>query len=468
MPAGRRSLGERDGESWRPGSGDGPGRSPSTLNALVEGRSASWDVRTPLSGSSGRSPRSRARCRSSKNWVPRGSRRRWAPSRVASASRRAPCTASCGPWSTTAGVDTDDTGLRFRIGVGSMRMGGAYVDTDEVVHRLAPVLDRLAAATGETVQLARLTGSDVVYLAQRDSRHPIRLVSAVGGRLPAHATALGKAILAHYPAEEVDRRLPWRLENRYRLEDRHGEREGRGRLLGAAGPTWLGGMTVRLLRIGGPGSERPCVQGPDGVPLDASGVCEDYTPDFFASGGWGGWATRSIAASCRHEVVRRKNEERGHVPPFQVLQHRHGVGQVALRDRRHDVDRQVGMQERSQHLPLLAGGDGGDPRRSCRRDRQGSSRVPGGRGVPRSPRARGRRSPQVRSPCGAAARGPHRWPARYPAAKASPSAPMGVHLGDAEGRGLELLPLDPGGGPRAAALQHHLLVAVVGQPSGGA
>lgn len=109
-------------------------------------------------------------------------------------------------------VETDVTGLRFRIGAGSLRMGTAYVDTDDVVRRLAPVLDRLAATTGETVQLARLTGADVVYLAQRDSSHPVRLVSAVGGRLPAHATALGKALLAHYPAAEVDRRLPRRLE----------------------------------------------------------------------------------------------------------------------------------------------------------------------------------------------------------------------------------------------------------------
>lgn len=108
-------------------------------------------------------------------------------------------------------VETDDTGLRFRIGAGSLQLGAAYVDTDHVVQRLAPVLDRLAATTGETVQLARLTGADVVYLARRDSSHPVRLVSAVGGRLPAHATALGKALLAHYPLAEVDRRLPRRL-----------------------------------------------------------------------------------------------------------------------------------------------------------------------------------------------------------------------------------------------------------------
>ena len=42
---------------------------------------------------------------------------------------------------------------------------------------------------------------------------------------------------------------------------------------------------MRLLRIGGVGAERPCVHGPDGAVLDASSVCDDYTPDFFATGG---------------------------------------------------------------------------------------------------------------------------------------------------------------------------------------
>lgn len=42
---------------------------------------------------------------------------------------------------------------------------------------------------------------------------------------------------------------------------------------------------MRLLRIGEAGTERPCVQGADGAVLDVSGVCEDYTPGFFASGG---------------------------------------------------------------------------------------------------------------------------------------------------------------------------------------
>lgn len=109
----------------------------------------------------------------------------------------------------TGWIETDDSGLRFGIGARSVQLGGAYAD--DVVERLGPVLDRLAATTGETVQLARLTGPDVVYLARRDSAHPVRLVSTVGGRLPAHCTAVGRALLAHHTHAEVDRRLPGRL-----------------------------------------------------------------------------------------------------------------------------------------------------------------------------------------------------------------------------------------------------------------
>jgi DNA-binding IclR family transcriptional regulator len=46
------------------------------------------------------------------------------------------------------------------------------------------------------VQHGRLDGDQVVYLAKRDTAHQVRIISDIGSRLPAHATALGKALLA--------------------------------------------------------------------------------------------------------------------------------------------------------------------------------------------------------------------------------------------------------------------------------
>ena len=70
-----------------------------------------------------------------------------------------------------------------------------------------PLMDELTAVTTETVQLARLEGLDNVYLAISESPHPMKLVSSVGERLPAHATGLGKVLLAGLDDDELDRRL---------------------------------------------------------------------------------------------------------------------------------------------------------------------------------------------------------------------------------------------------------------------
>ncbi len=93
-------------------------------------------------------------------------------------------------------VTATPDGSRFRLGLRALQVGTRFVDEDELVAQVSPTLDRLAGATGETVQQARLDGDRIVYLAKRDTAHPVRIISSIGTRLPAHATALGKALLA--------------------------------------------------------------------------------------------------------------------------------------------------------------------------------------------------------------------------------------------------------------------------------
>jgi DNA-binding IclR family transcriptional regulator len=47
-----------------------------------------------------------------------------------------------------------------------------------------------------------------VYVAKRESTQQLRLFSAVGRRLPAHPTALGKALLAPLREDELEAHLP--------------------------------------------------------------------------------------------------------------------------------------------------------------------------------------------------------------------------------------------------------------------
>ncbi len=69
------------------------------------------------------------------------------------------------------------------------------------------VLHELQVRTGLVVHLAVLDGAKISYLDKVGGRFAAEVPSRVGGRAPAHRTALGKAMLAWLPAEEVDVRI---------------------------------------------------------------------------------------------------------------------------------------------------------------------------------------------------------------------------------------------------------------------
>lgn len=102
----------------------------------------------------------------------------------------------------------DQRGGRYGIGLRALRAGAAYLDGDPMVRSAGPLLAGLQRQLDETFHLARLDGADVVYLASRESQHHLRVISRIGRRLPAHATALGKALLATRDNAEVDALLP--------------------------------------------------------------------------------------------------------------------------------------------------------------------------------------------------------------------------------------------------------------------
>ena len=64
---------------------------------------------------------------------------------------------------------------------------------------LAGLVDQL----GETANLAMLDGDEIVYVAQAPSRHSMRMFTEVGRHVLPHCTAVGKALLAELPPEQV-------------------------------------------------------------------------------------------------------------------------------------------------------------------------------------------------------------------------------------------------------------------------
>lgn len=66
-----------------------------------------------------------------------------------------------------------------------------------------PFLHDLHAATLATVHLAVRDGTEVLYVDRVSGKASVPIVSAVGGRLPLHATGVGKILLAHAPDDVV-------------------------------------------------------------------------------------------------------------------------------------------------------------------------------------------------------------------------------------------------------------------------
>ena len=60
-----------------------------------------------------------------------------------------------------------------------------------------PILDMLSMETGETVHLAQLDASQVLYVDKRNARKPVEMFSEAGKVGPAYCTGVGKAMLAH-------------------------------------------------------------------------------------------------------------------------------------------------------------------------------------------------------------------------------------------------------------------------------
>ncbi|MDX2541678.1 IclR family transcriptional regulator [Streptomyces sp. WI04-05B] len=93
-----------------------------------------------------------------------------------------------------------DQGARGRYVLGDefLRMAFAHHEDRPEHVRVRPVLEALAHRFGETAHYAVLDGREVVYRAKVDPpTGGVRLTSTVGGRNPAHATGVGKTLLAH-------------------------------------------------------------------------------------------------------------------------------------------------------------------------------------------------------------------------------------------------------------------------------
>ncbi|CAN5755671.1 IclR family transcriptional regulator [soil metagenome] len=109
-------------------------------------------------------------------------------------------------------VRSDAAGTLYGIGIRALLVGTSYLDSDPYLPLITPFLEDLRSELDETFHLGRLDGTDIVYLATRESKQYLRTSNRVGRRLPAYTTALGKALLADRFGVERDVHIPEVLE----------------------------------------------------------------------------------------------------------------------------------------------------------------------------------------------------------------------------------------------------------------
>src|ERR1700687_2301083 len=95
----------------------------------------------------------------------------------------------------------------YRPGVRVLTLGTAALRSLDLVELATPRLQELANATGETVNLAVLTGDQVLYLVRLRNSDLVTAHIRVGSRLPGVHPSIGKLLLAFLDGADLERAI---------------------------------------------------------------------------------------------------------------------------------------------------------------------------------------------------------------------------------------------------------------------
>ncbi len=93
-------------------------------------------------------------------------------------------------------VRPDPQGGVWRIGVSAFFVGSAFARNRDKLTLARPYLRRLMETTGETANLFVESDGEAICIGQIESRHAMRAITGVGGRVSMHSSGAGKALLA--------------------------------------------------------------------------------------------------------------------------------------------------------------------------------------------------------------------------------------------------------------------------------
>ena len=90
---------------------------------------------------------------------------------------------------------------RYRLGIRSLDLGQSFARSRNLLRRARAVLDALVRSCGESAHVGLLREFEVICVEGRNAERLLLTGARIGQRLPVHATALGKVLLAGSPPE---------------------------------------------------------------------------------------------------------------------------------------------------------------------------------------------------------------------------------------------------------------------------
>jgi IclR family transcriptional regulator, pca regulon regulatory protein len=98
-------------------------------------------------------------------------------------------------------------GGRFSLRPRVLELGFAYLSSLSLPEVAQPHMEQLVAKINESSSISVLDDTDIVYVARVPTRRIMSITLAVGTRLPAYATSMGRVLLAALPEAELEERL---------------------------------------------------------------------------------------------------------------------------------------------------------------------------------------------------------------------------------------------------------------------
>ncbi|WP_282568122.1 IclR family transcriptional regulator C-terminal domain-containing protein [Agromyces sp. H66] len=96
---------------------------------------------------------------------------------------------------------------QWRLTPRILELGAGYFQRSSLPEVAYPYMADVVETTGETCSAGVLDGTEVIHVARVEDRRPLPDAIRIGTRLPAHATAVGKVLLADLAERDLKRYL---------------------------------------------------------------------------------------------------------------------------------------------------------------------------------------------------------------------------------------------------------------------